>query len=132
MPRNRVSTDADHVVADPRPSNPAKKPPPKPWQKPPYTPLPIKKPYSIGAGQLPSHVDSDSPYAIFSLYFNDSCLQILVNYTNKYAELNTPKQEQGPYCRPWQPTTIKELKAYIATWIWMGLHQDILIYSFWN
>ena len=132
MSRNRVSTDADHVAPDPRPLNPTKKPPPTPWKTPAYTPLPIQKPYCIGAGQLPSHINSSSPYDIFSLYFDDSCLQILIDNTNKYAELNAPKQEQGPYCRPWFPTTSKELKAYIATWIWMGLHQDILIYSFWN
>ena len=111
MPRNRVSTDADHVAPDPRPLNPTKTPPPKPWKKPAYTPLPIQKPYCIGAGQLPSHVNSSSPYDIFSLYFDDSSLQILADNTNKYAELNAPEQEQGPRCRPWFPTTLKELKA---------------------
>ena len=130
MPRNRVSTDADHVAPDPRPLKPTKKPPPKPWKKPPFTPLQIQEPYCIGAGQLPSHINASSPYDIFSIYFNDSCLQILAENTNKYAELHAPKEEQG--CRPWVSTTPKELRAYIATWIWMGLHQDIPIHSFWN
>lgn len=132
MPRNRVSTDADHVALDPKPSKPAKKPPPVPGPKPQYSAMEIQAPYSIGVGQLPSHVDPSSPYDIFSLYFDDSCLQILADNTNEYAELNAPKQEQGPHYRPWHPTTTKELKAYIATWIWMGLHQDIPIHSFWN
>ena len=101
MPRNRVSTDADHVAPDPRPSNPARTSPPKPWKKPPFTPLQIQEPYCIGAGQLPSHIDASSPYDIFSIYFNDSYLQILADNTNKYAKLNAPsKQEQGPFCRP--------------------------------
>ena len=117
MPRNRVSTDVDHVVPDPRPFNPAKKPSPQPWPKPAYTPMLIQKPYCIGASQLPSHIDSSSPYDIFSLYFNDPHLQILADHTNKYAELNAPTREQGPHHRPWQSTTTKELKAYIATCI---------------
>ena len=132
MPRNRVSTDVDHVIPDPRPSNPAKKPPPAPWPKPQYAPIQIQQPYSIGAGQLPSYIDPSSPYDVFSLYFNKSCLQTLVNHTNKYAELHAPKPEQGRAYRPWQATTTKELRAYIAMWIWMGLHQDLPIESFWN
>ena len=132
MPRNRVSTDVDHVIPDPRPSNPAKKPPPAPWPKPQYAPIQIQQPYSIGAGQLPSYIDPSSPYDVFSLYFDESCLQTLVNHTNKYAELHAPKPEQGRAYRPWQATTTKELRAYIATWIWMGLHQDLPIESFWN
>ena len=115
MPRNRVSTDADHVIPDPKPSNLAKKPPPKPWPTPPYTPLPIQQPYSIGAQQLPSHIDTTSPYDIFSLYFDESCLQEIADHTNKYAELHAPKREQAPFCRLWHPTTTKELRAYIAT-----------------
>ena len=130
MPRNRVSIDADHVVPDPRPSNPAKKPPPAPWPKPQYSPINIQAPYSISVGQLPSLIDPASPYDIFSLFFDEECLQTLTNHTNKYAELSAPKE--GRFCRPWYPTTLKELRAYIATWIWMGLHQDIPIVSFWN
>ena len=130
MPRNRVSTDADHVVPDPRPSNPAKKPPPPPWPTPYYQPIKIQAPYCIGVSQLPSHINPSSPYDIFSLFFDEECLQTLTDYTNKYAELAAPKQ--GQFCRPWYPTTLQELKAYIATWIWMGLNQDIPIVSFWN
>ena len=91
MPRNRVSTDVDHVILDPRPSNATKKPPPKPWPTPQYTPLPIKQLYSIGVGQLPSHINTTSPYDVFSLYFDKSCLQKIVDYTNKYVELYAPK-----------------------------------------
>ena len=122
MPRNRVSTDVDHVIPDPKPSNPAEKPPPKPWPKPQYTPLQIQKPYSIRAGQLPSHINTTSPYDIFCLYFDEYHLQKIADHTNKYAELYAPKQEQRPFCRLWQPTAAKELQAYIATWIWMGLY----------
>ena len=132
MPRNRVSTDVDHVIPDPRPLNPAKKPPPKPWPTPQYAPIEIQKPYSIGAGQLPSHIDASSPYDVFSLYFDESSLQTIADHTNRYVELHAPKREEEPSCRPWHPTTIKELRAYIVTWIWMGLHQDLPIHSFWN
>ena len=39
MPYNHVSIDTNHVTLDPRPLNPKKKLPPKPWKKPVYTPL---------------------------------------------------------------------------------------------
>ena len=100
MPRNRVSTDVDHVIPDPKPLNPAKNPPPKPWPTPQYTPIQIQTPYSIGAGQLPSHIDTTSPYDVFSLYFDEPCLQTLANYTNKYAELYAPRRISEPFCRP--------------------------------
>lgn len=95
MPRNRVSTDVDHVASDPRPLNPAKKPPPEPWPKPAYAPIKIQAPYCIGVSQLPSHIDSSSPYDIFSLFFDEECLQILTDHTNKYAELFAPKLDEG-------------------------------------
>ena len=91
MPRNRVLINTNYVISDPRPLNPIKKLPLKPWPKLPYTPLLIKKPYSIGVGQLPSHINSSSLYNIFSLYFNESYLQILVDYINKYIKLNILK-----------------------------------------
>ena len=88
----------------------------------------IQAPYYIGVGQPPSHINATSPYDVFSLFFNKACLQILADNTNKYAELFAPKQ--GRRYRSWYPATLKELRAYIATWIWIGLHQDILIASF--
>ncbi len=75
-------------------------------------------------------VAPDDPYAIFSLFFNDKAIQILVRHTNEYAFLN-PGPE-NPDTRTWFPTTIKEFRAYLGASIWMGLHIESSIPEFWN
>lgn len=87
MPRNRQSDDLDHVLPDPQPSSPARKPPPTPWALPEYEPMQIKRSYRNGIYNLPSHVAIDSPYVIFSLFFDYYILRKLAKHTNQYAEL---------------------------------------------
>ena len=75
-------------------------------------------------------MNPNDPYAIFSLFFNEEALQVLVQYTNEYAFLNPgPK---GPKARVWFPTTVKEFKAYLGVSIWMRLHIESSIPEFWN
>ena len=71
------------------------------------------------------------PYAIFSLFFTDETLATLRDHTNKYAQLY-PSPNDLPYARKWKDTTIKELKAYIGAYIWMGVHPETEIEAFWN
>ena len=83
MPRNRVSDDIDHVIPDPKPSTAAKKPPPAPGRLPDYEPMQIKTPYRTGVHNLPPHVLVESPYEIFSVFFDVYTLQKLAKHTNK-------------------------------------------------
>ena len=104
MPRNRTSDDVDHVIADPKASNPARKPPPEPWPLPDYKPMQIKQPFRMGVHNLPAHVSIDNPYVTFSLFFDYSILRTLAKHTNKYAALNQPDPAKFPNHRPWKPT----------------------------
>ena len=132
MPYNSTSDDVDYVVPDPKPSNAVRKPPPAPEPLPDYEPMPIKEPYRTGVHNLPSTVDINDPYAIFSLFFDHSILKTLARHTNKYASLHQPDPAKYPKHRPWKPTTWKELRAYIAAYIWMGLHKDLAVDEFWK
>ena len=130
MGRNRVSDDADHIPTDPKDVRPSKAPPPAEWPIPDFQPREINNDLTHGEGNLPDHVKPDDPYAIFSLFFDDSTLGILAQNTNKYAELNPAPST--PYARPWRPTTIAELRAYIGVYIWMGVHPESSIESYWS
>ena len=93
--------------------------------------LPIKNGLLHGLDKLPQHVSRTS-YDIFSLFFIEEILQKLVNYTNEYGNSSEIDIEDKPYARTWFPTTVKELRAYIATFIYMGLHTEACIEDFWN
>ena len=112
MPRNKVSNDLDHVKLDPKPSKAPKGRPPDPWPLPTYTPLRITKTRTHGQGQLPNTIPPDDPYAIFSLFFSNEVIQILVQHTNEYAFIN-PGSE-GPDSRTWFPTTVQEFLTWLG------------------
>ena len=130
MPRNHESNDLDLVPIDTGASQPAKTPAPAPLPMPTFQPLEINNPLTHGQGNLPEDVRPDDPYAIFSLFFDEDTLQILVTHTNKYADLYpAPKT---PFARSWHPTTVRELRAYIGVYIWMGVHHESSIESYWS
>ncbi len=129
MPRNKVSNDIDHVPKDLQPEKAPKEPPQKPKPLPKYKPLQIKRPFTHGHGLLPNTIPND-PYTIFSLFFTESDLQLLVQHTNEYAFL-FPAQKTL-HSRAWYPTTISEFRAFLGVSIWMGLHVESRIEDFWN
>ena len=132
MPHKRSSDDLDLVPADPEPSKRSRKKPPAPEPLPAFTPLIIQNPFMEGYSNLPPNLtaDSASPYKIFSLFFNEEILIQLQNHTNEYAELQLSKSPK-PH-RAWKPTTTNELRAYIAIHIWMGVHGQLGVETFWN
>ena len=130
MPRNRTSNDVDHVIPDLKPSNATKTRPPEPKTLPTYEPMYIKQPFRSGICNLPSNVLIDSPYVIFSLFFDYSILKTLTKYTNKYASMYQPDSAKFPKYRPWKPITWKELRAHIAIYIQMGLYKELAVDEF--
>lgn len=83
---------------------------------------------TYGQGYLPDTVASDDPYAIFSLFFSDEVIEVLVRHTNKYT-FHYPGPEKG---RRWFPITVKEFRAYLGVSIWIDLHSESSIPEFWN
>ena len=128
MPHKRVSDDIDHVEQDQPLQKQPPGPPPEPWPMPEFEPLEI--PSVTGKGNLPGNFSANDPLAIFELFFDDEAIESLTNHTNQYAALNLIKDK--PRVRPWFPTTPKELRAYLAGYIWMGLHPEKPTKQFWN
>ena len=90
MPRYHESNDLDLVPIDTGASQPAKTPAPAPWPMPTFQPLEINNPLTHGQGKLPEDVRPDDPYAIFSLFFDENMLQILV--TGFPIRMKSPKK----------------------------------------
>ena len=121
--------DLDHVADAPTTTKKSKNPPPKPKPIPRFTPMKINN-LVHGLGKLPTHVAS-TPYRVFSLFFTDEILHKLAEYTNEYAAKHASKEDK-PFARKWYPTSLQELRAYIATYIYMGIHSQSKVSDYWN
>lgn len=47
----------------------------------------------------------------------------------RILSLRSPRQQ---YAHAWEPTTGKELRAYIGVYIWMGIYRSSEVDEFWN
>ena len=132
MPSNHASNDLDLVQPTQYlipPNRTAKKPPPKPQPLPNFEPLTIDNFNNHSKPNLPPNVDLYNPFQLFSLFFIDEIIDKLIEQTNEYAELYPTPKEKAPKerARPWQPIYKKELYAYLAVLIHMGLSSESYI-----
>ena len=129
MPRKRTSDDVDFVPPDLKPPKRLKTLLLKPskWE---FHPMQIKKPYQHGKAALPP--DVCSPYEIFSSFFTEAILEQICEDTNAYATLRRSEDTPKPHTRPWEKTTVKELRAYIAACLWMGRHHESEVVDYWK
>lgn len=76
---------------------------------------------------------TESPYELFSLFWDESVFEQLAVNTNLYAELKQDSQTQpGKQRRKWHKTTASELKVWIGLIIHMGLHKEPSISLYWS
>ena len=115
MGRNRVLDDVDYILTNLKDLNPSKDPPPAPQSISNFKVREINNSLTYSQGNLLENVRLDNSYAIFSLFFDDFILEILVTNINKFTELNSVLET--PYARLQRPTTIAELRAYIEVYI---------------
>ena len=93
---------------------------------------------------LPSGLNLDSPYAIFSLLWTEEMWQILSDNTNAYAlkEGAIPRGRDSIGTRlygdsitmnqrQWTATNPSELKVFVGTLIYMGIHHEGETVDFW-
>ena len=123
MAHNLNSDDIEHVIQTPSPPTPPERTPQEPWPLPDYEPMHTKQLFRTGVHKLPSNVSISDAFVIFSLFFDHSILKTLAKHTNKYAALYPSDPIKFPDYSAWKPTTWKELRAYRAAYIWMGLYK---------
>ena len=81
--------------------------------------------------ELPTGVESNNSFAIWSLFFTKDQLEIIAQNINFNAQLQfTPNR--GPRARKWKNISVEELYIYLAILIYMGLHPENDIESYWS
>jgi Transposase IS4 len=75
---------------------------------------------------LPPNIDPHNPFNLFSLFFTDNIIDKLVEWTNKYVELY-PLDKDKENLRLWELIYEKELYAYLAVLIYMGIATKLAI-----
>ena len=132
MNRNRVSNDLDHVDYESIVTKKTKKLSSKQWSMSKYKPLKIKNELQYDLDKLSSNVLCQS-YSIFNLFFIESIFETLIKNINKYATNHfSHDQEDKSFARIWFDTTIFELRAFIAIYIYMNVNNEFRIEQYWN
>ena len=119
----RILDDVDHILVDPKLRKKPRKTVPSPpghWNLPKFDPLPLLQHQSHGEANVPSRIDPKDLYAIFDLLFTEKMLKNLADNTNFSADSHQPPA--GDDTRKWRPTTVEEMRAYLATYLYIGLH----------
>ncbi len=92
----------------------------------------------------PPDIDCDSPYALFSLFWDEKMWQILATNTNQYAirQGAVPRgRTSGARShsdidslnqRTWWATNPDELKVFVGTLIYIGIHPEGETAEYWN
>ena len=87
-------------------------------------PIPYFKPFVYKSKQntlcIPTTINSSDPEALFKLFFEESTIQMLINATNKNADIKRTKYPQQKYARAWRPVDLNEILAYLGIAVFMG------------
>jgi hypothetical protein len=91
---------------------------------------PLHCPPFVHKINLPTGIASNNAFAIWSLFFTRDQLEIIAQNTNLNAKQHfTPGR--GPHARRWKDTSVEELYTYLGILVYMGLHPENDIASYW-
>jgi hypothetical protein len=100
-----------------------KKPLLKPEPPPAFKPLPIYNENEYSEPKLPDYVNNEDPWQLFKLFWLEELINRLVVYINENTKLHLPLEDKDfPY--KWKPISRRELYAYLAVLIYIGLHTE--------
>ena len=91
-------------------------------------PIPTRHPPIL---HLPSSLDPDNPYALFTLFWPEKMWDTIARNTNFYAiqkRMLCAKEGQ----RPWHQTCAAELKVFVGILVYMGLHKSYAEHVYWR
>ena len=95
-------------------------------------PLPEYQPMIIEDCTAVSHLPSDlsfTPSTVFGLIWTTTVWKMLCANTNLYATAQTTQKSQKP---TWTPTTVPELKIFVAITEYMGIFHFPTIHDYWR
>jgi len=80
---------------------------------------------------LPSSIDADDPYALFTLFWPEKLWTTITTNTNLYAvqkRMSSTAERQSP----WHETCPSELKIFVGILIYMGLYRCYTEHQYWR
>ena len=88
------------------------------------SPIPRFEPFVYKSKQntlcIPIIINLSDLEALFKLFFEESTILMLVNATNKNADIKCTKYPQQKYARAWRPVNLNEILAYLGIVVFMG------------
>ena len=78
---------------------------------------------------LPLNISPDDVYGIFSLFFTNDVLEMLVKNTNRYA---SQRYKELQLKAPWKDTSVTELKAYLGVLVYRSLYPQAKREDYWT
>ena len=81
--------------------------------------------------QLPSGLDIDSPYALFTLFIGEDTIKYISQSTNEYARRKRAGESSPGSGRYWTDTTVVDIKIFLGILIYIGVHRSPRIESYW-
>ena len=86
-----------------------------------------------GPMNMPGELDE---VELFSKFFNDAVIELMVTETNRYADQAKAKQGENATAHSrisqWKPTTVEEIKAFIALILVIGLTERSSFTLYWT
>src|SRR6266513_1082198 len=97
---------------------------------------------TISSSQIPNIINSSSPEALFTLFFTESVIDRIIQCTNVNTESirADPVTSRASNIRFYdsynqiscKPVTSSEILAYLGILIYIGIHTEPYISSYWN
>lgn len=97
-----------------------------------YTPFQPEQDRPAQANLPPDFPNSPQPIDYFNLFFAPDLFDTIVRNTNVYAGFERLKKEECEGTREWTPLSAPELRVFIGTIIYMGVHIAPNIETYWN
>jgi hypothetical protein len=85
--------------------------------------------------QLPSRLNMNSPYALFSPFISEDIFEFISQSTNEYVQRKQAGiggESSASSCRTWKYTTVADIKVCFGILIYMGVHRSPCVGSYWR
>jgi hypothetical protein len=94
---------------------------------------PLQNPPREPRLNLPTGLNIESSYALFSLFIGEDMFEKISESTNEYARRKRVKLDDAVFHeREWKDTNAAEIKVFFAILIYMGVHRSPQVEEYWN
>ena len=96
----KASNDINLIKENDPHTKTSKKSPPEPWPLLQFTPFKINNYWDKGEPYLPLSLDQHNPLSIFQLFYTNTIVDQMAEWTNEFAETHPMPEDLTPKGRP--------------------------------